>query len=147
MKIEVVLSKTNVILYLPNVSMKFTVKFVLLTFLSMENISLWYNFLSVQSKSILKNIKFVSWFTISIFFCLSWLWVFIWKFRKFIWKSHMGAKFKYYFLQIQKPLNDTTLKVRNILVFLKWTFYLHAKLLEVKLWQSGTNIWNQHELK
>ena len=40
MKIEVVLSKTNIILYLLNVSMKFTVNFVLLSFLSMENISL-----------------------------------------------------------------------------------------------------------
>ena len=61
MKIEVVLSKTNIMLYLLDVSMKFTVNFLVLSFLFMGNESLPehqnsdYNFLLIQSKSILET--------------------------------------------------------------------------------------------
>ena len=61
MKIEVVLSKTNIMLYLLDVTMKFAVNFVVLSFLSMGGISLPehqnsdYNVSLIQSKSILKT--------------------------------------------------------------------------------------------
>ena len=42
MKIEVVLSKTNIILYLLKVSMKFTVNFLLVSFLSMGTYTISY---------------------------------------------------------------------------------------------------------